>query len=209
VGLLRIFNSADDEKLFTSYLPGPDFSVKTVGELKSGDRLTIEYTLIQRGFNFRIPWARVAAGTYSLRIGLFLDSDRSQLAYQNVWAEQDAWTKTGTLALDTAAAVAAVTSTPFQAATTFEIEITDANGNDRTVYREAMTLKKGLIDAAAVSPAVGEIAATLSDLRQMCVPRNGADPLNPCNNVIMKSVESGRAVMIVPHDDGTVTCVPI
>ena len=208
MGLLRIFNSSDDEKLFTGFAPSPDLSDKKILELKAGDRLTIEYVLMQRGFAFRIPWARVAAGTYSLRIGLFLDSDRSQLAYQNVWAEQDAWTKTGTLALDTVAALAAVNAAPYQAACTFEIEITDANGNDRTVYREAITLKKGLIDAGATSAPVGEIAATLSDLRQMCVPRNGADPLNPCNGHVMKSVESGRAMMIVTHDDGTVTCVP-
>jgi hypothetical protein len=210
VGLLRLFISADDEKLFTTHVA--DYEDKYIRELKAGDRLTIEAVLMQRnltGGARRTPWSRVLAGSYSLRLGLFLDSDRSQLAYQNGFPNQDAWTKSDTLALDTAAAVAAVTATPFQAACTFEAEITDSNGNDRTVYRESVTLKKGLIDAAAVSPPVGEIAATVAMLRQMAVPKDGSDPLNPNNNIVMKSIGAGRKMMLVVNDDGTVVGIPI
>lgn len=197
-GLLRIFNSADDERIYTSAFAG--YEDKLIRELKSGDSISIDYTLMQRnvsGGHMRTPWSRVGSGDYSLRIGLFLDATRAQLAYQNTFANIDEFTKRGSLLLTTAEAVAAVASTPFQAACTFEIEITDADGKDRTTYRESVTLKKGLIDASAAGVQPGEVAATQAWVQQTQFPREGA------NSFIMLTRPSGFRVMVTFNDDGT------
>jgi hypothetical protein len=208
VGWARIFLSSDDERIYTTYAPG--FEDELIQTLYSADTLTIEFTLMQRnksGGAMRMPWVRVPTGSYSLRIGLF-DAGRAQLAYQNGFSDLDAYTKQGDLWLGDTAALAAVNAAPFQAAASFEVEITDSGGRDRTLYREEITFKKGLISASAPSVTPGEVAATMSDLRLLCVPKNGADPLNPNKYIIGKSIETGRAMMLVWHDDGTVTCIP-
>lgn len=200
MGLLRIYCSADDELLYQSHR---SLEKAPIQELKSGDRATVEFVLMQRNIDggFRSPWARVLAASYSLRIGLFLDSDRTQLAYQNTFTSQDEFTKAGTLALDTAAAEAAVVATPFQAACSLEIEVTDASGNDRTVYREALTLKKWLISGGA-SQQPGERYVTFNEAKALYVPRNGTDPNNPCDHFFMKSQTTGAKFIVYIDDQG-------
>lgn len=199
--MLRLFNAIEDRILVRDYLTTEKYYFGSQGQqnqLSSGDRLDIEYTLLRRSIEGGItePWERVLSADYSLRIGLFLNSDRSQLAYQTSWTKPSAFITAGVLALDTAAINTAL-ATATEVACTLEIEIQDVNGYDHTVYRNTdITLKKALIASANVSEQPGQTAATQEWVKATMMPRDGRPTsATPMKEHFMET-EDGRQVVI-------------
>jgi hypothetical protein len=201
MGLFRLFVSADDEALYKSYV---SLDLQGLSQFTAGDRKTVEFTLLQRdSVNFPVnPWARVNPGDYSPRIGLFKNSDRSQLTYLTTFADdQDNFLKRGVLLLDTPLINAEFASSSADVACTFEIEITDANGYDHTIYRNtSITLKKGFITPLLVSDAPTEITATQSWVKGNYLPKNGATPDNPVTGWYVYT-RPGKKRLFVYFDD--------
>jgi hypothetical protein len=194
MSMLRLFNAIEDRILVRDYLTTEKYALT---ELSSGDQLSIEYTLLKRAIEGGItaPWERVLSADYSLRIGLFLNSDRMQLAYQTTWTKPEATVTAGVLALDTAA-INTLFTTATEAACTLEIEITDADGRDHTVYRNTgITLKKALIASANVSEQPGQTQATQEWVKNVFMPINGAGAATPRKEFYMLT-EDDRPVVI-------------
>lgn len=200
MGLLRLWNTVEDMALVKDYTTPEPYRLPN---LSSGDRLNLEYTLLKRAVTggLRTPWERQLAGSYSLTgIGLFLASDRTQLAYQNSFTDLDSYTKGGVLALDTpevATALASVT----EAACVLEIEVTDGAGNDHTFLRQAVTLVKALLVSGAESVPPDQLAATQEWVKNLFLPKDGTNAATPATEHYMQST-GGTRVRIYVDDDG-------
>lgn len=193
MSMLRLFNAIEDRILVRDYLTTEKYPLN---ELSSGDRLDIEYTLLKRSIEGGItePWERLLSASYSLRIGLFLNSDRSQLAYQTSWTKPSSFITAGVFALDTTEINTAL-ATATELVCTLEIEIQDANGYDHTVYRNtAVTLKKALIASANVSAQPGQTQATQEWAKNIFMPRNGTG-VTPMKEFFMLA-EDDRPVVV-------------
>jgi len=204
VGLIRLFNSSEERKLWQSHLSLESVTIK---EITSDNRWSVNYTLLQRNFSgsFRSPWSRALASGFSLAMGLY-KSDRTELTFTDVFTNLDEVTKEGTLLLDTAAI-----NTEFAGAATqltnciFEIRVTDSAGNKHTFYRETgITLNKPLIAPLSASVAPTEIAATQEWVKNTCLPRDGTNPLNPAREVYFKTSPSGFNARVWVDDDGLI-----
>jgi hypothetical protein len=153
---------------------------------------------------FKRPFLRKLAASYSLRIGLFLTaSPYTQLAYQTNFPAQDEFTRAATLALDDAALTGLFTGAVTSVAATLEVEITESGGEDRTLYREDLTVRKPLIPSANVSVQPGEVAATQAWVKSIAFPRDGGNVENPADHFFIKTRPSGFIVMVTLNDDAT------
>jgi hypothetical protein len=164
MGLVSIYNLLDYKKLLAGDVPNvPDYILP---DFAGGKVMEIEYYALKITGRFRQPFQRLAPSTYTLKTGLFLASDSSQLAYQtDVGFTNDAALsrKLGTLNLNTPAidAIWAGAGSPTSADVVFVIDIETANG-PLEVYRAAGRLIKPLITPAASVAPPGEIVATQS-----------------------------------------------
>lgn len=187
MGSLRLFAVLEDKKLVRN--PYSD-SGYTIAELTSGDRLDIQFTLLKRNAgtdHLIVPFEEVAASAYSLRVGVFLTSDGTQLAYQTSFTvvADNAYAREGVLALDTAAIATALTGATSSVVVTLEIEAT-IGANDHTVFRRTdVVLKEALIPSGTSSEQPGQTTATQEWVNAQMVPRDGTGS-NPCNHILMK-----------------------
>ena len=146
----------------------------------------------------------VAPGSYSLAIGLFIASDRSQLAYQNTFVDDTgASKKTGTLALDTAAITTAL-QTSTQLRCVFEVRIVDATGASYPYRNKNVLLISPFITTGTLTVPPGETGATESWSKALFVPKDGSNAATPCDQIILKSRPSGLTKVLWIDDDGTV-----
>ena len=150
-GILKLFCSGRKKQLYDTAETTDPFSVPV---LFQGSQ-TIEFCLLEAapGGQFEnAPWTTVSPGAYGLRIGLYLASTGAQLAFQNSWVATAENTYTGTLGLNTAAIITALTSAT-SANCIFEISTIDAGGAEETVYQAPVVLKKAYGIASLTIPA--------------------------------------------------------
>lgn len=200
-GLFRLFNSAYEANIARSlWLNQTSLDTYALSEFTSDSRPTIDYTLLlaNPSGGFDQPWSRVAAASYSLEMGLYRTSDRSQLTLLTTFTNlEDGYTKNGTLLLDTAAINAILTGAVYDVACTFEIFVTDATGNRQCMYRNTgVTLRKPLIPSGSASPDPTRVMADVNFVKATCVPRDGTDPENPCQEFYMKANGIGYRIYI-------------
>ncbi len=198
--LLQLFNGDD----FQLHISSTTLSVANLPDLTAGEIIDIEFTLMTRTANDLAPWALVAPGSYSLQIGLFIASDRTQLASQNTFVDDTgASKKTGTLALDTAAIYSAI-YTATQLRCVFEVRIVDAAGASYPYRNKNVLLIKPFLTTATLTVPPGETALTTSTGVALFVPKDGSNAATPCDQIILKSRPSGLTKVLWIDDDGTV-----
>jgi len=194
---LKLF-SGDDKQLYKS---AQDLTVFGLPELSKDDQLAVELTLMARTTDDAEPWEIVDPGSYALKIGIFIGSGCTQLAFQNAFTDDTVnQKKTGILSLADAAMTTAL-STSEKITPIFEIQVEDANG-PRTVYRKAVTITKHCITAASVTVPPTETAMTMSTAIALFVPRDGSFPSTPCDQIIMLSRPSGLTKVLWINDEG-------
>jgi hypothetical protein len=200
----RLFNCGDPGagQLYPSH---KSMDAIRLAELTSGNKLSVEYTLLTRNQSGSRsePWERITPGNYSLKIGLFKTSDRTLLA-QSTGGDftDDAGNalKRGLFLLDTAAidtALAAVN----ELACTLEIEVTDSGG-PRNTFRGALTLKKTHITATMGSVPSTERPASQEWVKNVMMPRDGTSDQTPLAEWYVLSYPSGFKFRVFVDDEG-------
>src|SRR5438046_5523968 len=198
--LLKLFNGDD----FQLHIDPTTISVANLPDLTAGEQVDIEFTLMTRTADDLAPWTLVSPGSYSLQIGLFVASDRSQLAYQNTFADDTgASKKTGTLALDTAAIYSAIYSVA-QVRCVLEVRIEDATGASYPYRNKNVVLLKPFITPGTLTVPPSEAGATESWSKALFVPKDGSNAATPCDQIILKSRPSGLTKVLWIDDDGIV-----
>lgn len=196
--LLKLFNG-DDQAL---HISASTLDLANLPDFTAGEIVDLEYTLMTRTDSDLEPWTLVAPGSYSLGIGLFSATDRTQLAYQNSFSDDTgASKKTGTLALDTAAITTALTSVATLRCV-FEVRIVDATGADYPYRNKNVTLIKPYITSGTLTVPAGETALTTSTGVALFVPKDGSNSATPCDQIIIKSRPSGLPIVLWWDDDG-------
>ncbi len=202
--LLKIFNG-DDQQIYI----GPTvLDASDIPDLTGGEIVDIEYTLMTRTEDDAAPWALVDPGGYSLQIGLFAASDRTQLAYQNTWSDDaGASKKTGQLALDTTAVTTALQSLTGVSAgirCVFEVRTVDVTGANYPYRNKSVTLIKPFITNGTLTVPATETALTMSTGVALFVPKDGSNAATPCDQFILKTRPSGLSAVVWIADDGTI-----
>src|SRR5881394_2238946 len=201
---LPIFNG-DDQQI---YITPTGLDAADIPDVTGGEIVDIEYTLMTRTDNDAAPWALVDPTSYSLAIGLFAATDRTQLAYQNSFSDDvDTSKKTGSLALDTAAITTALSSLTGASAgirCVFEIRTVDGTGTDYPYRNKSVTLIKPFITSGTLTVPSTETAATESWAKALFVPKDGSNSATPCDQIIWKSRPSGLTKVLWIDDDGVV-----
>lgn len=178
MGLLKFYNAVDLLALMKAERGwlASDPTTKPGAVLIAGDVETVEYVMLTRNPDggTSAPWSRVPVAQYTLQMGLFLNSDRSQLSYNNAFTPDGVNNKySGSFSLNTSAIQTLFNSTSADQLCTLELQSTDLSGYTKRVYRNtSVILQKGLITPGALVNPAGEVAATQSWARQTFMPRN-------------------------------------
>src|SRR5205809_593680 len=89
MGLLKFLNVCELRALVKMErgVLASDFTTRTGSVFTAGDYEDVEYVLLERDSTggLTAPWKRITIGSYSLQIGLYKGSDRSELAFNDVW----------------------------------------------------------------------------------------------------------------------------
>jgi hypothetical protein len=190
-GLVRHENSQDPYSL-------PDFY--------SGESPYAQFMGLQvnsAGAAGRDPWGKIDPSSFGLRVGLYRTATSAQLAFQDIWANDlTNFIKTAQLVYDSVAVTAALAAEANDVAVTMEWEVTPTTGGAFKIQARAR-LKPGLITPASATVPAGEVAATQGWTRQICVPRDGTDPNNPCDGFYIKTRPSGFQRFVYWDDTGT------
>jgi len=156
-GILKLFCDGRGKQLYGALSSSSPFALPN---LIQGSQ-TIEFTLMESdpvGLFEGAPWSTVSPQTFQLKIGLYLVTGATQLAYQNSWVDDtNTEKKTGVLGLNTAAIISALTTATSHACI-FEISIIDATGAEEVVYQTTTTLKKAYGIASLTVPADETVA---------------------------------------------------
>lgn len=210
MGSLRLFAVLEDKKLVRNPYSDSGYAIT---ELTSGDQLDIQFTLLKRNAGtdyLSTPFEQVAASAYSLRVGVFLTSDRTQLAYQTSFTvvADNAYAREGILALDTAAIGTALTSVNL-ATVTLEIEAT-IGSRDHTVFRKTdVSLVKALVPSGTASEQPGQTAATQEWVKGLFVPRDGTGTPSsgiPCDHLLLMGADGVKYSVFA--ENGQLHCEP-
>ncbi len=194
---LKLFNG--DQQLFKS---ASTLDTEGIPDLTAGEILDLEYTFMLRTDNDAAPWSLVEPSGYSLQIGLFAASTRTQLAYQNSFVDVPASSKkTGTLALDTGAITTALTGIA-SLRCVLEIRTVDATGADYPYRNKAVSLINPFITSGTLTVPPTETAATETWAKALFVPRDGSNVAVPCDQIILLSRPSGLTKILTISDDG-------
>ena len=200
--LLKLYNG-DDHQI---YISPTLLDVANLPDFTGGEIIDVEYSLMTRTAVDAAPWALVNPASYSLSIGLFAAAARTQLAFQNSFADDTgASKKTGTLAFDTAAITTALSTLTGAAASlrcVFEVQIVDATGTDYPYRSKNVSLIKPFIVPGTLTVPPLETALTTSTGVALFVPKDGSNPATPCDQIIIKSRPSGLTKVLWWDDDG-------
>ena len=195
--LLKLFNG-DDFKIYSSATALQQEQLPT---FTGSEILPVEYTLMTRTEDPNTPWSIVEPSGYSLSIGLFNFTDRTQLAFQNTFSDSGS-KKTGVFYLNTSPISTALTSAS-SVKCIFEVRIVDATG-PQYPYRNTANLVKPYIDGGALVVPPTETALSVSTGIALFVPKDGSNSATPCDQIILKSRPSGLTKVLWIDDDGVV-----
>lgn len=175
-----------------------------------GESPSVQYTRLERNpGSYKIPWSLINPGDYQLKMGLFLTSDGTRLAFQDAFTDDaPSSSKLGLLTYDSDA-IADALGDLTRIDCTFEIQLTDAGGQKIKGYQRAATLRKEFLTDATLSVPLEEVAASQAWTRAICFPKDGTDPANPCDGFLIKSRPSGNPFLITWDDEGTPRATPI
>jgi hypothetical protein len=200
---LRLFNLLDNKSLVIHEQSRDAYNLPAFYDVESP---TVQYTLLQRNASgdSKIPNTIIVPGAYSVKMGLYLASNFTQLAFQDTFLDDSGTSsKIAQLTYDSAAITTALTGVR-TAACLFEIHITESNGNKIVSLMVAATLNKALITSAAVTVPAGEIGASQGWATSVFVPKDGSNPLNPCDGFIIQSRPSGIPILVYFDDAGQI-----
>jgi hypothetical protein len=194
--LLKLF-IGDDFKIYAS---NTGVQLEPFPVLTGSEMIDIELELMTRTEDTNAPWTLVSPGSYSLSVGLFALTDRTQLAFQNTFSD-DGDKKVGQLDLNTAAVSTALTSET-SIKCVFEVRTVDATGPDYPYRNTNVTLVKPFITSGTLTVPPTETALTTSTAIALFVPKDGSNPATPCDQIIIKSRPSGLTKVLYWDDDG-------
>ncbi len=197
--LLKLF-VGDDHAIYKS---ASTLDTEGIPDFTAGEIVDLEVSLMTRTDVDAAPWALVDPSGFSLQIGLFAATARTQLAYQNSFTDIPASSKkTGTLSLDTAAITTALTGGVVSLRCVLEIRTVDATGADYPYRNKSVSLINPFITGGTLTVPPTETAATETWAKALFVPRDGSNPAVPCDQIIMKSRPSGLTKILWINDDG-------
>ena len=140
---------------------------------------------------------------YSVKTGLFLQSDGSQLAYQNTWTDDTQNNiKTGRLVANSANQTAALASAKIVDCY-LEVEISDDGGVDfeTVIPYLACQLKREYIATAGLSTPPSQTAVTVENFA-------GVLSLNVKNGFVLENAVAGKRLVYL-DDNGQLQVAPI
>lgn len=196
---LRIYAAYDDLlNLYQSYLSADPVTMR---EFTAGDYLEIEMGLLRRKEerSANAGWEVFPASSFSPSIGIY-GLDRAELAFVSSFTEISTSLKRGTLNLNDARLITALGSAS-ELAVKMEVSISTLTGGKQAVFRGDWTIKKPFITPAAAEVVPPDVSATQSWVRNTCMPRDGTDPLNPCDGFYVQSYPSKKTMFVRVRDD--------
>jgi hypothetical protein len=207
VSQLKLFNVLENKSLVTHAQSRDTYFLPDFFDVESP---TVQYTRLERNASgdSKIPYTIVVPGAYQVKMGLFLASASTQLAFQDTFLDDSGTSsKIAQLTYDSVAIATALTGVS-SVACYFEIQIIESNGDKLVSFRSNATLRKALITSAAVTVPIGEVGASQGWAKSVFVPRDGSDPLNPCDGFIILSRPSAIPILVYFDDNGQIHIEP-
>jgi hypothetical protein len=198
VNFLNLFVVADTKSLVLHAL---SLETALLPTFFQGESPPVAFTLLTRNpgagsVALLQPWSKISPANYSLKLGLFLTADGTQLAFQDTFVDDVTTFSKSAIFTYNSAAITTALAGGTSIACTFEVEIKDASGNPYKALQQQVTLQKQFITPTAATVPATEVAAT-----QAWVNGNFAKRYRQQGEFDIWITPGGTAVMVTLGDD--------